>query len=223
MKKLFILLCVAIIIGACNSPQKQQKKNEYIMPDLAKDVVNETLRSWGSYQKCAWGHDALAPLSKTYRNWYKEPLYISPIDAYSTLYMMGLYNQAEEIENYVVDSLDFNKDIDAKVFEVNIRIWGGLLSMYELSQNTQILNKAIDFAIAFYPHLILKQVFQNIGLTLKLVLHMVIQLMLLRLLLTFLKWVCLVITQKIQNITRQQKMRPRLFTSEVLILDLLVM
>lgn len=118
---------------------------------LAREVVDETLRSWQAYKKYAWGHDALAPLSKSHTDWYEEPLYISPIDAYSTLFLMGLKQQAQEIEQYVVDSLNFDKNIDAKIFEVNIRILGGLLSMYELSGNPKVLEKAVDFADRMLP------------------------------------------------------------------------
>ena len=118
---------------------------------LAQDVVNETLRSWNAYKKYAWGHDALAPLSKSFSDWYSKPLYISPIDAYSTLVLMGLNDEAKEIEQYVEDSLDFNLDIDAKIFEVNIRILGGLLAMYEHSRNPVILDKARDFADRMLP------------------------------------------------------------------------
>ncbi|MDY0102325.1 MAG: glycoside hydrolase family 47 protein [Lentimicrobium sp.] len=118
---------------------------------LARDVVNETLRSWNAYKTYAWGHDALAPLSKSFSDWYSKPLYISPIDAYSTLVIMGLDDEAKEIENYVEDSLDFNINIDAKIFEVNIRILGGLLAMYEHSRNPAVLNKARDFADRMLP------------------------------------------------------------------------
>ena len=118
---------------------------------LAQELIDETYRTWKAYKKYAWGHDALAPLSKTHKDWYDEPLYISPIDAYSTLHLMGLMDEAKEIENYVVDSLDFNKDIDAKIFEVNIRILGGLLAMYGLSENPLVLEKAVDFADRMLP------------------------------------------------------------------------
>ena len=118
---------------------------------LAQDVVNETLRSWNAYKTYAWGHDALAPLSKSFSDWYSKPLYISPIDAYSTLVLMGLDDEAKKIEQYVEDSLDFNLDIDAKIFEVNIRILGGLLAMYEHSRNPAILDKARDFADRMLP------------------------------------------------------------------------
>ncbi|MDO9512772.1 MAG: glycoside hydrolase family 47 protein [Bacteroidales bacterium] len=119
--------------------------------ELTDEVVYETGRSWEAYKKYAWGHDVLKPLSRSFEDWYAEPLYISPIDAYSTLKMMGLETYASEIETYVVDSLSFDKDIDAKVFEVNIRILGGLLSMYELNKNEKVLEKAIDFAERLMP------------------------------------------------------------------------
>lgn len=153
MKYSIILLLVTLAISSCNSTTNKDSKNETktVLNKEAEDVKNETLRTWQAYKKYAWGHDALTPLTKTYRNWYKKPLYISPIDAYSTLYLMGFKNETREIENYVMDSLDFNIDIDAKVFEVNIRILGGLLSMYELSGKPEILAKAKDFADRMLP------------------------------------------------------------------------
>src|SRR5690606_17557719 len=93
----------------------------------------------------------LKPLSRSFEDWYEEPLYISPIDAYSTLHLMGFTEEAKAIESYVVDSLNFDKDLDAKVFEVNIRIMGGLLAMYGLSENPAILEKARDFGDRLLP------------------------------------------------------------------------
>ncbi|MDO7741511.1 MAG: glycoside hydrolase family 47 protein, partial [Flavobacteriales bacterium] len=118
---------------------------------LADEVRSETLRSWKAYKTYAWGHDVLAPISRTHRDWYSEPLYISPIDAYSTLVLMGFDEEASEVERYVVDSLSFDKDVDVKIFEVNIRILGGLLSMYSHCKNPQVLDKARDFADRMLP------------------------------------------------------------------------
>lgn len=133
-----------------NSDVNQQNLRKSDTP-LAEEIVHETKRTWDSYRKYAWGHDVLAPLSKSFKDWYEEPLYISPIDAYSTLFIMGLRREAAEIEEYVVHNLDFDKNLDAKIFEVNIRILGGLLSMYEMSANERILEKARDFADRMLP------------------------------------------------------------------------
>ena len=118
---------------------------------LADDVRNETKRTWDAYKKYAWGHDVLKPISGSYHDWYKESLYISPIDAYSTLQVMGLKKEAREIEKYIIRHVDFDKDMDVKVFEVNIRILGGLLAMYEWSGNKKELEKARDFADRMLP------------------------------------------------------------------------
>ncbi len=147
-----ILFCTNSCIQESTKSNNSKQENYLVeAQQLAEEVVAETMRSWQSYKQYAWGHDVLAPLSKSHKDWYAKPLYISPIDAYSTLAVMGLDEEAKMIENYVVDSLDFNVDIDAKIFEVNIRILGGLLSMYEISGNAKVLDKARDFADRMLP------------------------------------------------------------------------
>ena len=152
MNKCSLACLVIALFGACQRASTDREKPTNVLADsLAQNVVDETLRSWKAYKQYAWGHDGLMPLSKSYEDWYDEPLYISPIDAFSTLYLMGLEGEAREVENYVVDSLDFDKDIEAKVFEVNIRILGGLLAMYGHTQNPGVLEKARDFADRMLP------------------------------------------------------------------------
>lgn len=142
----YLALLFAVMMISCTVAEKTVKNTP-----LAEEVKKETKRTWDAYKKYAWGHDVLKPLSKTHQDWYKEPLYISPIDAYSTLKLMGLENDAKEIEDYVINKLDFNKDLNAKIFEVNIRILGGLLAMYEHTGNQQILDKTEDFAKRMMP------------------------------------------------------------------------
>ena len=151
MKNLLIVILVLGILPFCQEPVNNESTAKKQESPLASEIKMETLRSWQSYKKYAWGHDVLAPLSKSSKDWYEKPLAISPIDAYSTLYLMGFEDEAVLIESYVVDSLDFDKDIDAKVFEINIRILGGLLSMYGLCENPRVLEKARDFADRMLP------------------------------------------------------------------------
>lgn len=125
----------------------QQKPSD----DFAATVKKEFLRSWHDYEKIAWGHDDLKPLSKGYADWYKQPLFISPIDAYSTMKLMGYNKEAVKIERYIIDSINFNKDIFVKTFEMNIRVLGGLLDMYELTKDKRILQKAEDFGKRLLP------------------------------------------------------------------------
>ncbi len=140
------LICLLLFSAGCLKRHNIPTENP-----LAIEVKNETLRSWNAYKAYAWGHDELKPLSKTYSDWYPESLYISLIDAYSTLKIMGLEKEALEIETFIADSACFDKDMEVKTFEVIIRVLGGLLSMYDLSGNVAILDKAEDFGKRIMP------------------------------------------------------------------------
>jgi hypothetical protein len=140
MNRIFIFFLLAGLMSCSPAVKKNQKQTI-----LAEEVKKETQRTWQAYQKYAWGYDVLLPLSKSAENWYEKPLYISPIDAYSTLKVMGLDAEAARIERYVADSISFDKDIYVKVFEVNIRVLGGLLAMYQYTGNEKILAQAKDF------------------------------------------------------------------------------
>ena len=118
MRNLIFVILVLGIFQACSPDAKTnstQAENE-----LLADVINETLKTWKAYVRYAWPHDNLLPLSKGHRDWYDESISISPIDAYSTLKIMGFEEEARRIEKYVTDTLNFEKDIDVKVFEVNM-------------------------------------------------------------------------------------------------------
>ena len=64
---------------------------------------------------------------------------------------MDYENEAWRIEDYVTRKLNFDQDIFVKTFEFNIRILGGLLSMYGLSKNKEVLSKAEDFGKRLIP------------------------------------------------------------------------
>lgn len=144
---LAFLLVLVVACGADGTDEqsKKQTKVEKTNQQLAEQVKSETARTWEAYKKYAWGHDVLLPLSKGHQDWYEKSLNISPIDAYSTLKVIGLEKEASLVEQYVMDSISWDIDLDVKVFEVNIRILGGLLSMYEYSQNPKVLEKTEDF------------------------------------------------------------------------------
>jgi len=151
MKRSISLIMMIIVIFSCKSHKEITNNPGKPGSILAKEVVIETQRTWDAYKTYAWGHDVLKPLSASHHDWYKESLYISPIDAYSTLELLDLQEEADEIESFVITEVDFDKDIYVKVFEVNIRILGGLLAMYELSGNEFVLEKAKDFADRMLP------------------------------------------------------------------------
>ena len=142
----FLMFLVLIFnLNSCNPPI--ENKNSVI----ANQIKEEFRISWQAYKTYAWKHDGLNPISKSWTDWYEKSLHISPIDAYSTMRVMGLNAEADEVLRYVVDSVNFDQDIFVKTFEVNIRILGGLLSMYQFTMDKNVLAKAEDFGCRMLP------------------------------------------------------------------------
>ncbi|MCA1815536.1 MAG: glycoside hydrolase family 47 protein, partial [Acidobacteria bacterium] len=118
---------------------------------LAARVRAEFGHAWQAYERYAWGHDDLKPLTKTYRDWYAEPLLMTPVDALDTMILMGLKDDAAKTHNYVVEHLSFEKDIYVKNFEITIRLLGGLLSAYQLTGDRRLLALAEDLGTRLLP------------------------------------------------------------------------
>jgi ER degradation enhancer, mannosidase alpha-like 2 len=117
----------------------------------AEKVRQEFLHAWAGYKQYAWGHDELQPLSKTYHDWYRVSLLMTPVDALDTMIIMGLDDQANEARELIGTKLSFNHDIYVKNFEITIRLLGGLLSSYELTQDKRLLSLAEDLGKRLLP------------------------------------------------------------------------
>jgi len=67
------------------------------------------------------------------------------------MYIMGLHKEFKEARNFVEEALNFDVSRDVNLFEVTIRILGGLLSAYHLSHDKIFLDKAIDLGDRLLP------------------------------------------------------------------------
>jgi mannosidase alpha-like ER degradation enhancer 2 len=54
------------------------------------------------------------------------------IDALDTLIVMKNYTEFKRVSDYIVNNVDFDKDINMSVFETDIQIVGGILSAHLL-------------------------------------------------------------------------------------------
>ena len=114
--------------------------------------IREACRyAWKGYKKYASGYDALMPISKKGHNWYRTSFLMTPMDAFDTFYLLGLKKEAKEAREMVVSGLRFNVDQDVQLFEINIRMMGGLLSAYELSGDMKLLELATDLGRRLLP------------------------------------------------------------------------
>jgi mannosidase alpha-like ER degradation enhancer 2 len=145
--KMKILSClIAIVVIAPNCLAQQRSRDT-----LANEVRREFLHAWNGYKQYAWGHDDLKPLSKSYHDWYAEPLLMTPVDALDTMILMGLTDEASTTREYIATHLSFDKDISVQNFEITIRLLGGLLSVYEMTGDQRLLNLAEDLGNRLLP------------------------------------------------------------------------
>jgi len=119
--------------------------------EMAEAVKAEFLHAWNGYLTFARGHDALRPLSRGYRDWYETSLVMTPLDGFDTMLLMGLHAEAAEAKELVLQGLSFDHDFPIQIFELNIRLLGGLLSAYQMDGDPRFLALATDLADRLLP------------------------------------------------------------------------
>ena len=147
MKKIFKLSIFIIIIFILSCANDKTIKTEQI----AESVKQEFLHAWNCYTQYAWSHDAVKPLSKGYHNWYDESLLMTPVDAFDTMILMGLKEEAAAAKKIILEKLSFDQDFSVQSFEINIRLLGGLITAYQLDGDIKFLNLAEDIAKRMLP------------------------------------------------------------------------
>jgi hypothetical protein len=126
-------------------------RDEVHSAELATRVKGECLHAWSNYERYAWGHDALKPLSCTPHDWYGQSLLMTPVDALDTLILMHFYPEADRARALIKSELSFDRDIYVKNFEITIRLLGGLLSSYQLTGDQRLLALAEDLGRRLLP------------------------------------------------------------------------
>ena len=89
---------------------------------MAVTVRDAFVHAWSAYEQYAWGHDDLRPLSLSSHDWYDVPLLMTPVDAYDTMLLMGLDEEAGRAKELILADLSFDQDVTVQVFEVTIRL-----------------------------------------------------------------------------------------------------
>jgi ER degradation enhancer, mannosidase alpha-like 2 len=149
-------LLVALLAGCGSSTAPGAPPPKAPAPDpidhaTIERIRAETRHAWNGYVKHAWGHDELRPVTRTAHDWYGESLLITPVDALGTLMMLDLTEEANAARALIKEKLSFDKDVNVKVFEVTIRVLGGLLSGYQLTGDNRLLILAEDLGKRLLP------------------------------------------------------------------------
>lgn len=119
--------------------------------EMAARVVEACRHAWQGYIKYAWGYDDLRPLTKDGRNWYKQSLLMSPVDAFDTFLILGMKQEAAEAKELILSKLNFDVDNDVQVFEIVIRLLAALQTAYEMDGDKRFLTLATDLADRLMP------------------------------------------------------------------------
>jgi hypothetical protein len=112
--------------------------------EMQTRVVQAFKHAWTGYKKYAWGDDELKPISKTKTSWFNLGLTI--IDGMDTAIVMNLNDEYLEARDWIANKLNLDSDRYNNLFELTIRIIGGLLSAYHLKGDEVLLTKAYDCA-----------------------------------------------------------------------------
>ncbi|XP_071947473.1 endoplasmic reticulum mannosyl-oligosaccharide 1,2-alpha-mannosidase-like [Antedon mediterranea] len=111
----------------------QNKKQEAVLAAFQ--------HAWKAYKAYAWGHDELKPVSKSWNEWFN--LGLTLIDSLDTMILLGLKKEFLEARDWVANDMNIKPRKDVNLFETTIRVLGGLLSAYHLSDEPVFLEKAI--------------------------------------------------------------------------------
>lgn len=117
-------------------------------PQAKQEVKEVFLESWRSYEENAWGKDVFQPVSGTGKNMGPKPLGWFIVDSLDTLWLMDCKSEFERAKNWVKNDLNYKFDYNVNVFETTIRMLGGLLSAFHLSDDDIFFERAAELADA---------------------------------------------------------------------------
>jgi mannosyl-oligosaccharide alpha-1,2-mannosidase len=111
----------------------------------ATNLVSDEIRTgmqyaFQAYMRDAWRSDEYMPVKKRGMDTFGGKG-LTIIDSLDTLYLMGLKTEFKSARQFVKDEFKFKGRIN--VFENNIRVLGGLLSIYSLTKDEMFLQKAV--------------------------------------------------------------------------------
>ncbi|KAJ6608840.1 glycoside hydrolase [Mycena sp. CBHHK59/15] len=116
-------------------------------------VVAAFKHAWLAYERDAMGDDEYHPISRKGSNLTDAGgIGYTVIDSIDTMLLMGLEDEYARARKWVETSMSFDRDANFNTFETTIRVLGGLLSAYELTDADPLyLELAIDLADRMLP------------------------------------------------------------------------
>ncbi len=130
----------ALGYGVADGVDARRARTRAAEPARQAAVRAAFLHAWGGYVRYAWGDDELDALRRVAVASYGMGLTV--VDSLDTLHLMNLTSEFDRAVEWVRTGLRFGEQEDVNLFEVTIRVLGGLLSAYELSHERTLLDAA---------------------------------------------------------------------------------
>jgi mannosyl-oligosaccharide alpha-1,2-mannosidase len=144
---------VHVVWGQNRTAATTSGKNEHPWRERQLRVVGATRACWAAYREDAFGKDEYRPMTRDGYNFAQQAgMGYMIIDALDTLYLMRLETEYNEAREWLANNHTFELNVSVSVFETTIRVLGGLLSAYHMSNGDSLyLAKALDLAERLLP------------------------------------------------------------------------
>jgi len=121
-----------------------------VFPEKWKlDVEGMFQTAFNDYKTHCWGMDEIWPVKKRCHNWVSLGLTI--VDNLDVLHLLGMTDEFNAAREWVSENLRFDDNRFVSFFETIIRVLGGLLSAYDMSNDQMFLDKAVELADRLMP------------------------------------------------------------------------
>ncbi|XP_063816215.1 ER degradation-enhancing alpha-mannosidase-like protein 2 [Pseudophryne corroboree] len=127
-------VCLGLLIAVL--PAHHANYSKVTEQDMAKyrdRVKSMFYHAYNNYLDNAFPYDELRPLTCDGQDTWGS-FSLTLIDALDTLLIIGNVSEFQRVVTVLQDTVDFDIDVNASVFETNIRVVGGLLSAHLLSK-----------------------------------------------------------------------------------------
>ena len=131
-------------------PSQLAARSDPLTQSRRAAIVEAFVHSWRGYERHAWGYDELRPVSNKPNDAWGG-FAVTMIDALDTAYLMNLTAEFGRATDWLAAHLVVDRDHYVSVFEHTIRVFGGLLSAFDLSGDERLLRLAVAAATRLLP------------------------------------------------------------------------
>ncbi|XP_048464490.1 ER degradation-enhancing alpha-mannosidase-like protein 2 [Rhincodon typus] len=117
---IFYTACFCIVIGAGGHNAKGKEMQAEEMAQYRQRVKDMFYHAYNNYLENAFPYDELRPLTCDGQDTWGS-FSLTLIDALDTLLVLGNVTEFQRVFHVLQDGMDFNIDVNASVFETNIR------------------------------------------------------------------------------------------------------